>query len=248
LSGSAKDISPRHAALIAGIALLLMTALAIFANFFVIQRLINEDIYRRTVENIMDNETLFRFGIVSLIIVVILDVIVAWAFYILLRSVNKDLAILMSWSRLIYAAIFGAAIIELVNALSHIHGEFYIFNYDDDITSFSNAWETSMAVFGLHLVLLGYLTYISGFIPKIIGILLVIAGIGYAINSILTLMVQDYGGDIVFLTFWGELVFMIWLLIRWKRIPLDDAQQTKGPLPPGRTTQRVRPDGFSRRR
>jgi hypothetical protein len=74
--------------------LLLMSILAIFANFFVLEGLIIPGDAATTANNIIANELLFRGGISSFIIVLILDVLVAWALYILLKPVNKNLALL----------------------------------------------------------------------------------------------------------------------------------------------------------
>lgn len=67
------------------------------------------------------------------------------------------------------------------------------------------------------MVLLGYLIYRSGYIPRIVGILLVIDGLGWMINSLGPYLVPKFDFGLLFVTFFGELIFMLWLLIRgWK--------------------------------
>lgn len=75
-----------------------------------------------TANNIMANELLFRSGIDSFMIVVILDVAVAWALYILLQPVNRNLAMLAAWFRLVYAAIFGIALHNFLSVLQLLSG------------------------------------------------------------------------------------------------------------------------------
>ncbi len=79
-----------------------------------------------TANNINAREMLFRCGIVSFIIVLILDVLVAWALYILLIPVNKNLALLAAWFRLVYTAIFGAAIYNFLSVFQLITGDEYL--------------------------------------------------------------------------------------------------------------------------
>jgi Domain of unknown function (DUF4386) len=70
-----------------------------------------------TANNIMANGLLFRSGIACFMVLVILDVVVAWALYILLKPVNKSLAMLAAWFRLVFAAILGVALHDLLSVL-----------------------------------------------------------------------------------------------------------------------------------
>ena len=93
--------------------------------------------------------------------------------------------------------------------------------------SFRWGWSLSLVVFGIHLVLLGYLIYRSGYIPWIIGIVLVINGAGWELDSLQPYLFPNAHFGWVFYTFFGELVFMFWLLIRgWK------IQEPAGPSSP----------------
>ena len=67
---------------------------------------------------------------------------------------------------------------------------------------------------GLWLFPLGYLVVKSTYIPRILGILLVVAGFGYVIESFATFFISGYRGTISDFTFWGELFFLLYLLIR----------------------------------
>ena len=104
--GTIGTISLRTAALIAGTGLLVMFFAAIFANFFVIEGLIVPGDAETTLSNIMANQLLFRFGIVSFLIVLICDVVVAWALYVFFRPASTSLSVLAAWLRLVYTAVF----------------------------------------------------------------------------------------------------------------------------------------------
>jgi hypothetical protein len=85
------------------------------------------------------------------------------------------------------------------------------------LNSFRYDWSLGLVLFGIHLVLLGYLVYRSSYIPRIIGILLAINGLGWMIDSLRPYLFPTTHLGFVFITFFGELVFMFWLLIRgWK--------------------------------
>ena len=85
------------------------------------------------------------------------------------------------------------------------------------LDSFRSDWSMSLVIFGIHLILLGYLIYRSRYIPKVLGILLVIDGVGWEIDSLRPYLYRNAHLGWLFITFLGELVFMLWLLIGgWK--------------------------------
>jgi hypothetical protein len=87
------------------------------------------------------------------------------------------------------------------------------------IKSFRYEWSLSLVIFGIHVALLGYLVARSGYIPRVLGILLVIAGLGYMLHYLSPYLLPGRDMSILFVTFLGELVFGLWLLIRGWKIP-----------------------------
>jgi len=222
------DISLRKAAIVAGFGLLIMSILAAFANFYVLPSLIVPGDAATTANNIMANELLFRIGICSFIIVIVLDVVVAWALYVLLKPVNKSLSLLAAWFRLVYATIFGIALANLFNVLRLLSDADYLTVFEIDqlyaqvmlsLNAFSDGWQIGYVFFGLHLFVLGYLVFKSGYIPKILGVLLIIAGLGYLIDSYAIFLLPNYEATIGYVTFVGEVLFMLWLLFKGAKIP-----------------------------
>ena len=221
------DISLRKVAIIAGVGLLIMTITAVFANFAVLESLIVQGDAIATTNNIIASEGQFRLGIVSFLIVLILDVVVAWALYIFLQPVDKNLSLLTAWFRLIYTAIFGVSLLNLVNVLQLLGGADFLKAIETNqlhaqvmlsIRAFNDGWDIGFVFFGLHLTLLGYLVFKSGYIPKFLGILLVIAGLGYLIDSFGTFLSPNYSVEIAIFTFIGELLLMFWLLLKGRRV------------------------------
>ena len=224
------DISQRKAAIVAGLGLLIMTIFAIFANFFVLESFIVPGDSAETANNIIVNEGLFRTGIYSLLIVAILDLVVAWALYVFLKPVNKSLSLLVAWFRLVYAAIFGIALHNLFSVLLLLGGADYLAVFETDqlhaqvmlsLRAFSDGWDIGIVFFGLHLALLGYLVFKSGYIPRILGALLVIAGLGYLIDSFVVFLLPNQEMTIAMFTFIGELLFMFWLLLKGGKRPAE---------------------------
>ena len=83
--------------------------------------------------------------------------------------------------------------------------------------TFRDDWSIGLVLFGIHLVLLGYLIYRSGYIPRLLGVLLVIDGLGWVIDSLQPYLYPNAHLQFLFITFFGEIFLMLWLLIRgWK--------------------------------
>ena len=156
----------------------------------------------------------------------ICDVLVAWALYILLRPVNQAFSLLTAWFRLMYTAValFGltklATVYRLIDTGSYqaafgtdqLHAQVQLL-----LSSFRYEWGLGLILFGIHLCMLGYLVYRSGYIPRILGILLAVAGSGWVVYELGPYFFPETNIGWVFYTFFAELIFMAWLLIRgWK--------------------------------
>jgi hypothetical protein len=220
---AAFNISHRGTALIAGYALLLMTILAIFSEFIVRQGLIVPDAAAATIQNIKESEILFRGGICGYLVIIVLDILAAWALYLFLKPVNTSVSLLTAWFRLVYSVIFGISLYHLVSVLNLINPAPYLTVFGTDqlsdqvmnsLISFDDSWSIGYIFFGFHLGLLGYLSLRSDYVPGILGILLLLAGAGYLFDYLGKFLVPDFGVAIGMVTGWGELVFMLWLLVK----------------------------------
>ena len=224
--------SIRNASLTAGVALLLMTVVAIFGNIVVIDGMVTEGNAGQTASDIVASQGFFRLGIISLILVVVLDVVVAWALYRVFAPVNASLSILASAMRLVYSGVFMVAIGQLVGVVRLLsdEGNGAVFGVDQvqaqamvDIAAFNDIWYVGQTLFGAHLLLIGFLAYKSGYIPKLVGALLVIAGTGYVIDSFGAVISQGSWTDISAFTFLGEFLLAVWLVSRSGRIGVSAA-------------------------
>ena len=220
-------ISLRQAAKIAGFARLISIIPAIFANFFVLQSFIVPGDAATTANNVMANELLFRMSIGSWPIVFALDLVMAWALYVLLKPVNRSLSLLAAWFSLIHVAIAGSALANHLSVLQLLSGADYLTVFGTgqlhaQVMQFFNAYDNGFHIglffFGFHLLILGYLVYKSGYIPRIISILLIAASLGYLIDSVGNLFLPNYpeiiGQILIVPNFIGELAIIVWLV--WK--------------------------------
>ena len=206
--------SLRVASLIAGLGLALIVVFASLGNFVAVQALITPGDAAKTVQDIVNSEALFRWGIASLILAAVLDMIVAVALFVLFEPVSRSVSTMAALFRVAYTAVFLVAIISLVVALGLLGDPTQAMRAID---AYNTIWLVSLIFFGVHLVLIGYLAYRSGYMAKIFGILLVVAGLGYLVDGFGTVLVPNYSIDIAQFTFVGEAALMFWLLIKGTR-------------------------------
>ncbi len=187
------EISIRNASLIGGFSLLAISILAPVGHFGIIQNLIVPGDATATVNKIVASEGLFRIGISFLLLNAVLDLVAAWALYIVLKPVNRNISLLSAWFRMVYTAILFIALSNFMNVLQilqdadyravfeaeqmHAHVMMYINNYE-------NVWNLGYILFGLHLISLGYLLFKSDYFPSFLGSLVMISGFGYLIDHL----------------------------------------------------------------
>ncbi len=171
-----------------------------------------------TASNILANQLLFRTGIVGSLITHIIFIFGALFLYKLFEPVNKEQSILMVVLALVSVPIAMLSSLNLVAAL-------YLLDSPEQMMLFLNLNAQGIVIasifWGLWLFPLGYLIYKSGYFPKIIGLLVIVAGIGYTLDSFLKLLLPEFEvilSVLEIMTF-GEIIFLIWLLIKGAKLP-----------------------------
>jgi hypothetical protein len=97
-------------------------------------------------------------------------------------------------------------------------------------TAFNDIWYVGQSLFGLHLLLIGYLAYRSGYVPRLLGALIAISGLGYAADSLGAVLSSGSWTDISAFTFIGEFLLALWLLIRARSIAVSTSALDEEPL------------------
>ena len=230
------ESSPLVRARVAGALYLFSNIFAPFTLLYLPSRFIVRGDAAATASNIMASVTLFRLGIVGNLFTFIANIFLALALYQLLKVVNKNMATLMVILFMVGIPIAMLNEITQLAVLRLLSGADYLNVYAIDqlqalayllMGLHDQGLLIAHIFFGLWLLPMGYLVFRSGFIHKIVGILLVIAGIGYVVQSFAAFL--GYNLDIIVFTGLGELVFLLWLLIKgvdveqWKKRALESA-------------------------
>jgi hypothetical protein len=219
-------ISPRSTARIAGFLYLLLIPLGSFAILYGSTTLTVPGDATTTAENLIASESLFRLSIVSAILSQIVGIGVTLALYQLLKPVNKNIALLM-----VVLVLLGVPI-TLLTELTHFAVLIFISNADY-LTVFTTEQLQALAFlflnlhgyglliagifWGLWLFPLGYLVFRSGFLPGMLGVLLMIGGFGYLTDSFASFLFPNYDLNLALYTGWSEVIFPLWLVIKGVR-------------------------------
>ena len=212
------NVSGKTAAKIAGFSLFLMTLAAVFSIFLVFEKVWDRQSIAKTYNNIVNSGIQFVLSIAGLYFIAILDFVIAWGTYIYFKPVNRILSSLAASFRIIYGFIFMYAILlyaEVTQILSQasVLGQSKPEMVMNSLFEFEKMWKFALIFFAIHLILLGIVALKSNLMLKITGVLLIIAGFGYLIDSVGYLFVQDYNLKLAEKVFMGELVLMFWLII-----------------------------------
>ena len=203
-------------ALVSGIALTLMVFLAIFGNFVAIEGLVTAGDAEKTAEAIAASPALWIAGIVAMYLVAVLDVVAAAGTAALFKPVNSLVSTVAGLTRTAFAVWFMIALGQLVIAFNNLGTpEAALHN----IEAFTSIWNTALGLFGVYLLMVAYLSIRSGFMPKIFGILIGIAGLGYIADLVGLILVPGFTPVFGLFGFVGETAMIFWLLIRGRKLP-----------------------------
>jgi len=216
---------------IAGALYLVIIVAGIFAQFFVRSSLIIPGDAAATAANIASSEELFRAGLAADLIMILSDVALAVAFFVLLRPISVGLSLLAAFFRLVQASVLGANLLNLfigmqitkttgaLTASSPFDALAMVFF---DTHSFGYA--VGLAFFGISILVLGYLVYRAAYLPSILGVLLMIAAFGYLTDTFARILLPGYANyemiftAVVFVpAIIAELSMAIWLLVKGVR-------------------------------
>jgi uncharacterized protein DUF4386 len=237
------DEIQRRWARVVGFSYLFALAPAVFAEFYVRGRVVSDDAIV-TAQNITVHERLFRLGIASNLLVFATDVVMVTALYVVLERVNRRLALLATFFRLIETTILIVAALNDFYVLRLLSGASYLstVNRDDlaalarvSIGAYGSAYGVALLLFGFGSSVFCYLWLRSGYIPKPLALwgLLASAWIGlcaftFVVVPELTkvITIGYYGGPIFFF----ELSIGLWLLftgIRQRSVTSDHREQQR---------------------
>ena len=200
---------------LAGILYLSLIPLGVFGIIYVPSSLIVPENITTTISNIIENETLFRWSIISALVVQLVNIILVLLLFKVFKDTNKAMAALMVIFSLLAVPI---AFLNEINNLAVLHLLDQSSESQQLISVFLNLHQQGIIIaqvfWGLWLFPLGYLVYQSGYMPKFIGILLIIGCVGYVVDSFTLILLPQFKITFSEFTFLGEVIFPLWLLIK----------------------------------
>jgi hypothetical protein len=228
------DTSPQLYARIGGVLYLIIIVIGFCSELFVRDKLVVSGDVTATANNIMASESLWRISIAGDLILLVCAVPLTLILYVLLRPVNKHLALLAVLYNIVefpseaasklclFAALFLSGNADYLKAFEphQLHALVTI-----SLKLHDYGFGIDLVFFGFACLVYGYLLFRSGYFPRALGVLMAIAGLSYLTNNFTLILAPAYAGTtfvILVLALIGELSFCLWLLVmgvnvqRWK--------------------------------
>ena len=244
MTSRAVETSPQTYARIGGLLYLILIVAGFFAVIFVRDKLIVSGDATGTANNIMGSELLWGVGIACDLIMHVCDVPLMMIFYVLLGPVNKNLALLAVLFTLVQTAVSVANKLNLLTPLFLLGSADYLKALEPRqlhalaylaLRSHAYGFGIALIFFGCQCLVLGYLIFRSGYLPKILGVLMQIAGLCYLTNSFALLLAPKFA-DMIFPAilapaFIAEFSLCLWLLVKGVNVQKWETLAGAGPGP-----------------
>ncbi len=198
-----------------------------------------------TAANLKSMEWLWRLGVAGEVALLACATALALILYMLLRPVSRDLALMAVFFNLVCIAIEGVAAVSLAAALFPMTNAAYVDAFTGDqlnvmamlsVRSHSAGFGIALIFFGVECVILGYLIFRSGYMPRSIGVLMQVAGVCYVINSFALLLSPPLSSwlfpAILMPSLIAELSLALWLLVKGVRAEKWDRCMHSAPTGP----------------
>jgi hypothetical protein len=222
------DNSQRKAARVAGCTFLLAMAIVAIANLGINFRLIVPGNAVDTARNVMAHETLFRLNIACNLVYVLSIVVLLAALYVILKPVNRSLALIAALCRLLLAFMWGITALNTLSALRLLGSAAYLPVFQADqlqtlarlhLASSYDAYYVGLPFWGLASTVCSYLWFKSGYIPRALAAFGVITSAWCVICGFVFIVFPHFEAavgaswfDVPMVIF--EMVLGLWLLLR----------------------------------
>ena len=228
---SLTTVTPRLKARIAGAFYLLTIITGVFAEVFVRGALVVRNDAAATATNILVHESLYRFGLAADLIMLACYLAVTLLFYELFKPVVRSLSVLAAFFSLVGIAVLAVNSLNHFAPLIFLGDAHYLSAFETNqlqalaqmsLRMHARGYTISGVFFGIYMLSLGYLIFRSGFLPRILGVLMSVGGLvfltnGFAIFLLPTLVTRL--PDIGMLGGIAELALSLWLLVRGVNLP-----------------------------
>lgn len=190
----------RKAARIGGISYVVLILLGLFAELFVRSALITTDV-AETASNIVSNELLFRLGFFSDLFMVLLDITVGIAFYVILRNVNKTLAITGLIIRSTQSVLLAMNLQRMHTALLYFKNsfveniaerDFFQLLGNNQLEMFKYGYFLALIFFGLYLIVISLQLRQTDYFNNVVVMFIAVAGVLYVADSVVNFMMPQF--------------------------------------------------------
>jgi hypothetical protein len=220
--------SPQFLARSIGILLLVSLVFGAFGEMYVPDTLLVAHDAGATANNVLHHQTLFRLGLAAYTVEGLCDAALTALLYLLLRPAGRELALIALLLRIVSTAVFAASEFFYYAALSVLRGDY--------LTAFPHQQVNALALlllrlyggtgtiptlfYGVALLVIGRLVYVSGYLPRWLGALLALGGLSTATGMLLIILVPEYASSYFLLPMMvGMLAMTVWLLIFGVDVP-----------------------------
>lgn len=198
-----------------------------------------------TATNLRTSELIFRVGFASYLIEAVCDIALLLILYVLLSPVNRNLALMSAFFGLVATAVFAASQLFSFAALHFVSDAQYLSAFPPEQLNTLMLLSVKysqlgggifMVFYGVATALRGYLIFCSGFLPRFLGVLLLVAGLSFIIRNFLFVLIPEYASNFFLIPmFIAVVTFAAWLLIKgidvkkwqaWKRLATEGSVQT----------------------
>jgi hypothetical protein len=224
------DISSRRLARITGVFYFLIIFGGLYGSLAVRGTIFDLSDPGLSIRNLIENESLYRIGFMSDMVMVISDLVVSILFYFLLRPVSHILSLFAAAFRLLQSSVLGANLVNLYKPLLMIAGSDGMDASDLNqlgsevilqLGIFEHGYLISGMFFAINCLIMAYLLYKSDLFPRVFGIMILAAGIGYLFNCLANFLfpslVEISQVILLFTAIISELALCLYLLIKGTR-------------------------------
>lgn len=222
--------SPQLYIRIGGIFYLIIIIAGVFGELLVRNKLLVYGDPTTTANNIIHNEFLWRMGITGDLIMHILDLPIMILLYYVLRPINKKIALLNLSFNLIQTAVLAVNKLNLLAALFFLGDAEYLKSFKPEqlhtlsylsIKLHDFGFAIGLIFFGFVCLLEGYLIFKSKYLPKVLGVMMAIAGLCYLTNSFALLLAPQFSSlTLLMPCFIAELSLSLWLIFKGVNLPI----------------------------
>lgn len=195
------------------------------------------------------HDDLFRLGFAMYLVEAFSDLVLAWLFYVLLRPVHRDLALLSAFFGLVSMSLFAVMKMFYFSAPLLLTSRYLTAFSPEQIDALAGAFLSLygglnglfMLFYGTGWIIRGYLTFRSGYLPRFLGALMAVAGLGFFAKNLTSLLAPAYSSDLLLAPmFLNVVVLALWMLVRgvdqakWDRAVADhhrSAEFAQAPSP-----------------